>query len=269
VIRIGFWNTKQSHSASLISRFGQDLALDILIVAEQGPSPLDVLAALNDRETAFFYAPGIANTKIHLYTRFDEGLAAPLFETDRLTVRRVQVPDLPEFLLAAVHFPSKREWSDESQAAECYVLADDIRAVEDDVGHRRTVLVGDLNMNPFEDGVVAAKGLHAVNTKGVASRGTRVIQGREYPFFYNPMWGILGDHSPGPPGTYFHQRAEQRVYFWNAFDQVLVRPELISRFDSTSLRVHSEVGGVVLEKASGTPDPLVASDHFPITFALA
>jgi hypothetical protein len=56
------------------------------------------------------------------------------------------------------------------------------------------VLVGDFNMNPFQEGVVAANGLNAVMARRVAARRrTRVVQEREYPFFYNPMWGHFGD----------------------------------------------------------------------------
>lgn len=30
------------------------------------------------------------------------------------------------------------------------------------------------------------------------------IAAEERAFFYNPMWGCLGDRDPGPPGTYYY-----------------------------------------------------------------
>ena len=39
---------------------------------------------------------------------------------------------------------------------------------ETKAGHTRTILVGDLNVNPFEVAVVGAHGLHAVMAKQVA-----------------------------------------------------------------------------------------------------
>src|SRR5206468_2885631 len=107
-------------------------------------------------------------------------------ETDRLTVRKLDPPGVADFLLGAVHFPSKYAWSEDSQALECTRLAEDIRKVEEEVGHQRTIVVGDFNMNPFETGVVSATGLHAVMTRDIARRRARIVQGLEYPFFYNP-----------------------------------------------------------------------------------
>jgi len=45
---------------------------------------------------------------------------------------------------------------------ECIRLADEIRREELGIGHERTVLMGDFNMNPFEIGMISATGLHAV-----------------------------------------------------------------------------------------------------------
>ncbi|HEU4560334.1 MAG TPA: endonuclease/exonuclease/phosphatase family protein [Longimicrobium sp.] len=266
--KVVFWNTKGQSDTHILSALAETTDADIIVLAEMAPSPAGLLTALNSRKTLYNYAPGIGNKKIELYVRFAERLAAPIYETDRLTVRSINLPGSEGFLLAAVHFPSKYAWSEASQAMECMVLADDIRAAEKKAGHERTVLVGDLNMNPFENGVVSAGGLHAVMTRNLASRRSRVVQGREYPFFYNPMWGLMGDHSSGPPGTFFHSRSEQRVYFWNMFDQVLVRPALLDRFPAGELEVLTEIGGRTLLTSSGVPDATFGSDHLPIVFRI-
>jgi hypothetical protein len=65
-------------------------------------------------------------------------------------------------------------------------LANSIRSVEQKIGHTRTILVGDLNMNPFEEGVVSAAGLHAVMTRRIAEKQSRIVQEKEYPFFAIP-----------------------------------------------------------------------------------
>jgi hypothetical protein len=130
------------------------------------------------------------------------------------------------------------------------------------------VLVGDLNMNPFESGVVGANGLHAVMTQERAQRGVRKVGGKEYPFFYNPMWGFFGDLTKGPPGTYHYDSAEQVTYFWNIFDQVLIRPALLQHFDATSLKVISGDEKISLLNEQGIPDKANVSDHLPIVFRL-
>ena len=148
------------------------------------------------------------------------------------------------------------------------ILTETIRKKEDEVGHTRTVLVGDLNMNPFEDGVVSSTGLHAVMTRKIAEKKSRIVQDNEYLYFYNPMWSLFGDGSKGPPGTYYYYKAEHKVYFWNIFDQVLLRPDLIDFFSNDDLMILDSDGKNVLLSSQGIPDINVASDHLPIYFTL-
>lgn len=123
-------------------------------------------------------------------------------------------------------------------------------------------------MDPFEDGVIQANGLHAARTRRLAQRESRIVQGREWPFFYNPMWGHLGDCQGGPPGTYYYESAEHVTMFWHAFDQVLIRPHLLPIFRNETLQVLTDDGTVSFLGGRGTPDPKVASDHLPIVFSL-
>ena len=106
-------------------------------------------------------------------------------------------------------------------------------------------------------------------TRRIAAKGSCVVQGREYPFFYNPMWGLFGDRRDSPPGTYYYSASEHNVFFWNMFDQVLIRPELLSFFDPESVEV------VQIRRASFSalrrrdcPDTGFASDHLPLIFQL-
>ncbi len=123
-------------------------------------------------------------------------------------------------------------------------------------------------MNPFETGVVSAAGMHAVMDRNVAQRGTRIVQDREYPFFYNPMWRFFGDGTPGPSGTCYYPRSEHKVYFWNIFDQVLVRPALLDRFRLDDLAVIDHTGEESLLTETGIPSRKLGSDHLPVLFGL-
>lgn len=127
---------------------------------------------------------------------------------------------------------------------QCYRLGDRIRQLENEEGHDKSVLVGDLNMNPFEAGMVSASGFHGVMSRSVAEKGDRQVQEEIYPFFYNPMWSFYGGTTPGPPGTYYYQGTQHITYFWNIFDQVLIRPALLGGFDDKNLEVVTEAGGI-------------------------
>jgi len=199
MISLLFWNVGRLSRHTLIARLARANDVDVILLAEVADEPIDLLKELNKTRANYFFSPGIGNTKILAFTRFSDQFFRPCAETDRLTIRRLALPGLEEILLAVVHFPSKLHWSERSQAMECTELGAEIRKEEEIAGHQRTILVGDLNMNPFESGMVSAAGLHAVMDPRIARDGSRVVQGREYPFFYNPMWGLLdvgSDHLP-------------------------------------------------------------------------
>jgi len=214
------------------------------------------------------HAPGRGCERVEVFTRFPSGSADPVYETDRLTIRHLRPPGLTDVLLAVVHFPSKRHWDDASQMLECVPLSQAIRFQEQRMGHSRSVLVGDLNMSPFENGVVSAPGLHGVMSRRIAAKGSRRVGSHDYPFFYNPMWNLMGDEPPGPPGTYYYAAGIPRAFFWHMFDQVLVRPELLDSFDARNLQVLESVDHTPLLNAAGLPDTERASDHLPLLFQL-
>jgi hypothetical protein len=98
-------------------------------------------------------------------------------------------------------------------------------------------------------------------------RGRRTVAGKEYPFFYNPMWSFMGDLQGRPAGTHYFYRAELVDYGWNMYDQVLLRPCMIPLFDFNSLKIITSVNEESLLTSQGIPDKS-KSDHLPILFKL-
>ncbi len=264
-----FWNLNRKPLQAIVTNLALRYDVDVLILTECTIEPDVLLRNLNwQAPINYHYAPSIGCKTIEIFTRFSDQFMQPVYETDRFSARHLQLPEAVGISLVSVHFPSKLHWSDQSQAMECVELADLIRLTEEIVGHSKTVLVGDLNMNPFEDGVVSARGLHGVMSRSIAEKKTRTVQGKEYPFFYNPMWGLFGDRTPGPPGTYYYTSSEQRSFFWNIFDQVLIRPNLLPFFDSKALEIVQSDGDASLVSPNGLPDTNAASDHLPVFFRL-
>lgn len=122
-------------------------------------------------------------------------------------------------------------------------------------------------MNPFENSMVSAKGLHAVMTKEIALKKERLVQGEVYPFFYNPLWNHFGDSRGNTPGTYYYSHSGHLNFFWNIFDQVLLRPGVLPYFDNESLKILDHDGSISFLR-NGKPDHSIASDHLPILFQL-
>jgi hypothetical protein len=80
------------------------------------------------------------------------------------------------------------------------------------------------------------------------------------------MWGCFGDRTPGPAGTFFYPASSPRGYYWNVFDQVLLRPALMDALNE--LRILDEDGQDSLLTNRGHPRASDLSDHLPVLFRL-
>jgi hypothetical protein len=263
-----FWNLKQPLQHRL-ARIVAGEKVDVVMLAECPVSPAEVLAALNTPTGPVFEEPITFNPKpkLRLFTTLPVARFHPQFDgpNGHTVVYRVELDRRQPFLLAIVHWPDKRNNDERDQTLLSAEFAREVRQAELDSGIERTILVGDLNMNPYEPGVVGAMGLHAVMTRERARRGRRKVEGRTYPFFYNPMWGFFGDRTDGPAGT-FHWGTGVITPFWNILDQVLLRPSLMDNLNE--LRILKSDGEEPLVTSSGIPDRIKGSDHLPILFRL-
>jgi hypothetical protein len=272
VVTFLFWNTAGNASAKSISSIAHRHSVDFIILAEFEVPIAEILSKLNPPGRAETYTlspsflpiPGLA-----IFSRLPANSLKSMGDLRGISFRHLIPPVGADILLAVAHLNSKLFLQPDDQAMECPRIAQDIRQMEARIGHSRTILVGDLNMDPFEAGVVSASGLHAVMTRHLALQSSRKVQGVSYPFFYNPMWSRYGHGKGGPVATYFKRRSTQRVYFWHMFDQLLVRPSLLDMFDDETLHILDNDGLRSLHREDGTPDREYASDHFPILFTLA
>ena len=263
-----FWNLKKRDLSKVVTALVLENNVDILILAENEIPSSHLLQSLNTPGNVRFnfVPPPLADqTKIDIFFGFSAEFLQPQRDTRRATIRRVKLPGRTEFLLCAIHFQSLAVWNEDDQALESTKLNRIIREEEQMVGHSRTLVVGDLNMNPFSLGVTAANGFNAVMTREVALRGKRHFSEEDHPFFFNPMWGHFGDGESRPGGTFYQNPSQYPSVYWNMLDQVLVRPDLVPCFNLSSLKILTEHSGGALIGENGRP---VESDHLPIIFKI-
>lgn len=265
-----FWNLGNRPLIDPLADLVMDLRADVVVLAEFTESPSTITATLSDRANRRFFEPpyGLRSQRIQVFHSLPYAAVQPVYGGAHEAIMRVVPPLGREFLLVGVHLPSLLHRTDDDQQAKCEDLSELIRRCEEDAGHRRTVAVGDFNVDPFHRGIVSAKGMHAVSSRAVAARQQRTVDGKTYPFFYNPAWSHLGDRSPSPPGTFFYRSSHHVAYFWHSFDQVLVRPELLPVFSDESVSVLTKAGARQLLDTEGRPDGASGSDHLPICFEL-
>ena len=265
-MRFLFWNVSPLATPRLVAEAAHELDADIILLAEADFDE-ELNQELNARgERVFWFPPPLPEARLRLHTRLPPGAVEPLAEKNWLAAYRVTPPVGCDLLLVGAHFGSKLYLDQNAQATLSPRIREAIDEWELRVGHHRTVVTGDFNMNPFENGVMGSEGLHAVMTRADARRRARQVSGMQRLFFYNPMWRHFGEREGAPPGTYRYNGSGPLEFFWNIFDQVVVRPELLDYFDDTSVRVVTRLDGRSLATRSGHPNRQTASDHFPLVF---
>lgn len=268
VVTFLFWNINKRPLTNIIAKLIRAHNVDILIITESEIRDIDILkSAKAESGTTFTITCPEFPTRVKIYSRLSR-FVKPVMDFPGVAIRRLMLPVGNDVLFVAAHLPSKLYQTEHDQLFACTRLAKAIDEAESRVRHTRTLIIGDLNMNPFECGVLGADGIHGVSDRRIAARGMRRVAGKDCRFFYNPMWNYLGDAPPGPPGTYFYDTGRQINTYWNIFDQVLFRPELLDAFSDENLQVLTEVDTTSLATQSGRPDDNIGSDHFPILLSL-
>ena len=268
-LNVLFWNVGRKDLTEQIVNLARSKEVDILVLVENLVEDDDLVRALNSQAKNLFHAnKSLLCEKITVLSRFTSEQVRPIHENNRLTVRRIQLPEYPEFLLAAVHLMDKRSADATTQREEARKMAIILGDVEREQQNDRLLLIGDFNMNPFEEGMVMAGGFHGSMSRQVAQKGSRIIQSDTYNYFYNPCWGLLGDLRSEIPGTYYYNSGGHTCYEWNVFDQVLLRPGLIENFVRENLAIIHTDGVNSLVTEIKRPHKSVYSDHLPLFFTL-
>jgi hypothetical protein len=264
MLQLLFWNLhRNSNLVRPLTELAKSRRTDIVILAET-PAEAEISTALTAVcGGGFRHHGGRVNSRIQIYARQEIEIGEPVGESHYLVVHPVSIGTKPIFFLAAMHGISRLESDLSELNEEACVAADLLRAVEARAKHRRTILIGDFNLNPFDEGMFKVRGFFGVMSRQDASRQTQRLKWEKYPLFYNPMWSRLGDLSPGPAGTYYRAPTTHYGHYWHTYDQVLVRPSLAGCFDAESFEVVTQIGSRELLR-DGVPDVDSYSDHLPL-----
>jgi hypothetical protein len=263
------WNVQRKPLEGLVVRLAEQHKVSVLILVER-PDPDDLL--LRALQGVGRYHRVSSHERFGVYSRFRDSYfhrLTPPVEDDRVDFWRLQPPRATtEILLVVVHGLDRVHYIDDRRELFFNRVVENIRWAEGSAGHRRTVVVGDFNANPFEQSIGGIRGLHAVGVRDIQGRDSRRVMGRDYNFFYNPMWACYGGSRNSPPATYYYNGSDVHEFFWHMLDQVVLRPELVPLFAEQRLRILRTAGPADLLTPFGLPDAINASDHLPILFEL-
>jgi endonuclease/exonuclease/phosphatase family metal-dependent hydrolase len=270
MLTILFWNvrTNEGCGPSLV-RLARSEQIDVLLLAEPLPDLVGLLYELNQIGQGVYHeASASEDVKVTVITRLPPDQIEPIRKNPShdVTVWKVARTAPPVVLLAAAHLPAKVGGVlDTDQQSWAQWLAEGLAWIEDDQNNRNTVLIGDLNMNPYDAAVISATGLHGLMTRDLARKEDRQHRGKMLRRFYNPMWGLFGDRTPGPAGTYYWDASVPSNPHWHMLDQVLLRPAIMDALVTVRIVDHDGAESL-LDK--GLPRKSDRSDHLPLLVRL-
>ncbi len=254
------------------------LGVDVFLFAECRSDSLAMTALLNGGVAGPYYHVQSRSQRVAFYSRltgvvWDDLAPGPL--TDRVTPIELRPNAALSLLIVGVHLDSGNHQSVQRRAIWARRAVQDVRQLENDLNHTRTILVGDFNMNPFDGGLVDADALHAVMTRDLAL-GRHVERPQGLPLFLQSdveFSGRLAPPGPAgpshrlPPGTHFYgPSGELATHFWQMYDQILLRPDMMDRLLHLEVMVTDGVAPLVTP--SGRPKSQALTDHLPIHFIL-
>lgn len=263
--RIVFWNLHRKELTNLVCDLALATEADVVVLNECTVPIRTTLRALNSNvDRSFFVPESNSEERFHCFCRNPTLDLTEVHKGFRTSVRKLRLGSRPA-LLALVHGVDIRNYDLETRQSAAQYVADEIRFVKSEQGHNRLVLMGDFNMNPYDRGMNLAMGLNAMMTRACVAAGRRTFLGRQYDFYYNPMWSLFGDGSEGPAGTVY-DTSNQGPYGWNMLDQVVINYSLVNEFQDVRIMTHAGVN--CLTDAKGHPDSSKASDHLPIVLQM-
>ena len=225
MITIVFWNIRKKpdvlehHLECLLRTY----SVDVFILAECPKNVKPALRALDSAGVGTYREEAKVKAKVRALTRLGQKEFIHRFSSlnREMAVWSIATSKLrsTEVLLAGVHLPSKSGGAkDTDQASIAREVVEELNDVEDRHNHRSTVVVGDFNMHPYDAGMTSVTSFHGLMTKDLAGLPDRLHRRQPRRRFYNPMWGLFGDRTPGPSGSYYWRASVLHNPYWGMLD---------------------------------------------------
>lgn len=269
MITLLFWNVAKNPACfEHLGCLAQAYDVDVFILAEY-PNNAN-LDALNASGKGLYQLEKNANAKVQAITRLDPRTFIHRYTSlgREMAIWSALIPNAQEVLIAGVHLMSKFGGTTESdQALVASEVIAELNEVEDRQHHRNTVMIGDFNMQPYDPGMTNPIGMHGVMTQRLADRPDRVHRNKLRRSFYNPMWGLFGDRTDGPPGSHYWKASVLNNTHWGILDQVLLRPVLAEYLKQVMILDND--GRHSLLDDNEIPSATHLSDHLPVLTVLS
>ena len=255
-MNILFWNLKGNKNEKWIAEIIREKDVDIAVFAEYTTTVFeDVISNLENQYIQHDGNDGCDKISLLCKTNIQTIVRR---EQARYTLYSC-VANGNLYNIIGVHLPASPN-SDENDRKEVIRdIVDDICEQENELKCRETIVIGDFNCNPFDNEIIQKDSFNAVLYKSLIHQQETVIyHNKRKRRFYNPILHFISE-STQTYGSFYYSSGIAPLY-WNSFDQVLVRKELVDKI--CSLEYIKSVNNKNLLKEV-KPNSMI-SDHLPL-----
>lgn len=255
-MNILFWNTGKRPNTKVIEQLLNEYHIDIALFAEY--TSLGIDSVIQDCDDEYVWHDGNGGCeKITLIAKKDIKVSV-VREHARFTIYRCN-SGTTQYIIIGAHLLDRIHHRQISRMVPINALNEFALETEKNAGHDRTIIIGDLNLNPFEEEVIGKPGLNAVLFRSLIDK-QEIIQycGKRYKRFYNPILTYWRDEI-GKQGSIYYGSDEASLY-WNCFDQVLMRRSVVPQYKSMEYVTQTTKTKLL---ANIGPDKRY-SDHLPL-----
>jgi hypothetical protein len=211
----------------------------------------------------------LSNDNICLFAKKNIKITAKKEEDDNFSCYKVWSAD-EWFLLFVLHLDSAMFKDEDARSRRAISLSNVMRRVEEISFKKddyRSIVVGDFNLQPYSAGIAGIDGFNATMSCIKAKEKYRLVKGNVRWFYFNPTWNVMGKNT-NVQGSYYNNNDQKDLsMYWYNFDEVLIRPYFVDKFQWDSFKViektakYDFIKGKLINKKE-------FSDHLPLVFEI-
>lgn len=244
-------------------------AIDILATTETESLDTDTLVSeISRKGVKWKLVELVPSSNIKLFAK-DTVNIVPIKEEKHFSCYKIN-ENKQAYLLFVVHLSSAMFKDERARSSRAMRLSDYFQKIEEETFKNeeyKSIILGDFNLQPFSEGIASAHGFNATMSANKAQTIKRVVDGEKKYFYFNPMWKLMGDNKK-VQGTYYNENDQQDLsMFWYSFDEVLIRPYFINKFNWDSFSIIEQTQNSSFLKDDKI-DKSQFSDHLPLKFEI-
>lgn len=251
-----FWNLKRHDNSALILKALTEHNVDIAVFAEHSGVDWKAVA----KKSGYQFEPGLGGcNKIVLLHRTIWTISVKQEQNRYILYEISSTESSNHFVLCATHLQDRFTTDTVKRIMTIGRMINDLQNAEETCKTKESIIIGDLNSNPYDPELLGTNAFNAVLFKDVINAQEYIsFEQKRFRRLYNPIIHYISEDTKMYGSIYNTNSSNSPI--WHCFDQILVTKPLINSIQN--LAYLKEIGSTTL-MAQRKPKESI-SDHLPL-----